>query len=194
MDSFKSYALATGVHEQIISFVAFRPQLLHKIDATQPAWPSPRSWVMASALHHAGLDIAPAVGAGTATEFNAFRQLYAHLPDFNLILDGKGDGITFPEEPSVRYALTVGLTARAQETDQAYHAFKWLTQTAAPEWVQLCAVDLFKLMRQKGKWRTFSKRIGQDAQLQEWMANYQSLIAGAGDEAAALGMLVSEVR
>ncbi|MEH2254855.1 ATP-binding protein [Nostoc sp.] len=42
-DSFKAYALETGVHEQIIAFLSFRPTLLHKIDPQQPAWPSPRS-------------------------------------------------------------------------------------------------------------------------------------------------------
>ena len=193
LDSFKSYALATSMHEQIVAFVTFRPHLLHKMDATQPAWPSPRSWAMASALHKANLDVAPAIGLATATEFNAFRQLYAHLPNFETILDGKGDGIAFPEEPSVRYALTVGLTVRAHEPAQAYHAFKWLTQVAAPEWVQLCAVDLFKLMRQKNKMRALRKHIAGDTQLQDWLKSYQHLIEGdAPENSAALGMLVSE--
>jgi MoxR-like ATPase len=47
-DSFKAYALTTKVHEQIIAFLSFRSNLLHKLDPQQPAWPSPRSWVMAS--------------------------------------------------------------------------------------------------------------------------------------------------
>ena len=192
LDSFKSYALATHLHEQIVAFITFRPNLLHKMDATQPAWPSPRSWAMASALHKANLSVAPAIGVATATEFNAFGQLYAHLPNFETILEGNGDSIAFPEEPSVRYALTVGLTVRAQEPTQAYHAFKWLTQVAAPEWVQLCAVDLFKLMRQKNKMRALRKHIALDAQLQDWLKSYQHLIEGdVPDNSTALGMLVS---
>ena len=45
-------------------------RMLHKLDPQQPAWPSPRSWVMASELHRAGLEVAAAIGAATATEFH----------------------------------------------------------------------------------------------------------------------------
>ncbi|GAA6614858.1 AAA family ATPase [Scytonema sp. NUACC26] len=38
-DSFKAFALKTGVHEQIIAFLSFRSTLLHKLDPQQPAWP-----------------------------------------------------------------------------------------------------------------------------------------------------------
>lgn len=189
LDSFKAYALATGMHERIVAFVAFRPQLLHKMDGQQPAWPSPRSWAMASELHRAGLDIAPAVGAATATEFNAFVQLYEQLPDFERILSGRGDGVAFPSEPSMRYALIVGLVARAREAQQAYHAFRWLTQVAEPEWVQLCAVDLFRLMRRKGEMGNLKRLIAHDDLLQEWMAHYHGLLE-APIEAHVLGLVV----
>ncbi|MEH2254854.1 hypothetical protein [Nostoc sp.] len=59
---------------------------------------------MASALHHAELDITPAVGVATATEFQAFIQLYKTLPNLRLILEGKGDRIPWPQEPSAKYA------------------------------------------------------------------------------------------
>ena len=194
LDSFKSFALRAGLHEQIIAFVTFRPQLLHKMDAQQAAWPSPRSWQMASELHVAGLDLAPAIGAATATEFHAFTQLYAHLPSFEKILDGDGADVEFPDEPSVRYALTIGLTARAETAAPAYHAFKWLTEKAQPEWVQLSAIDLFKLMRAKGQWRKLRQMIAQDADLQAWMAQYQSMLGMNGAEPAALGMIVQDAR
>ena len=176
LDSFKRYALSAGLHEQIVAFVTFRPTLLHKMDGQQAAWPSPRSWQMASELHRAGLDVAPAIGAPAATEFAAFIQLYSHLPSIEQILKGEGDEIDFPDEPSMRYALTIGLTARAVQAEPAYYAFKWLTEKAQPEWVQLSAIDLFKLMRTKGQWRKLRTMIAQDAQLQDWMAKYQSLM------------------
>ncbi len=185
LDSFKAYALATGMHEQVIAFVAFRPQLLHKMDGQQPAWPSPRSWAMASDLHRVGLDIAPAVGSAAATEFRAFVQLYEQLPDFERILAGQGGGVAFPAEPSVRYALIVGLVARAREAREAYHAFKWLAQVAEPEWVQLCAVDLFRLMRRKGEMRNLKRFIAQDPALQAWLERYHDLL-----EAPALESMV----
>ena len=175
-DSFKAYALATKVHEQIISFLSFRTTLLHKLDPQQPAWPSPRSWVMASQLHKAGLDIAPAVGMETASEFNAFIQIYESLPDLNSIFNGLGDDIAFPTEPSVRYATTIALAVRSADVQQAHHAFTWISQAATPEWVQLFAIDLFRSMRTKGQMGMLAQLVQQDQQLKGFMKDFQGLL------------------
>jgi hypothetical protein len=175
-DSFKAYALEQGVHEQIIAFLSYRSTLLHKLDVQQPVWCSPRSWVMASALHRVGLDIAPAVGLGAAAEFAAFIQLYQTLPNLTPILEGRGDKIGFPAEPSVRYATAIGLTVRAADAAQAYHAFTWLSRVATAEWVQLFAVDLFRVMRSKGQMGALAKLVQQDAQLQKFLKDFQQLV------------------
>jgi MoxR-like ATPase len=175
-ESFKAYALATNLHEQIIAFLSFRSTLLHKVDPQQPAWPSPRSWSMASALHYAGLDVAPAVGEGTATEFLAYTKLYQSLPDLMEILEGRGDRIAFPSEPSGRYATAIGLTVRAQDAQQAYNAFTWLSRVAAAEWVQLFAVDLFQVMRSKGQMGMLAQLVQKDANLQKFLKDFQQLI------------------
>ena len=39
-----------------MAFLSFRPALLHKLDPQQPAWPSPRSWMIANRLYKVGLD------------------------------------------------------------------------------------------------------------------------------------------
>jgi MoxR-like ATPase len=150
-DSFKAYALIKELHEQIIAFLSFRSTLLHKLDPHQPAFPTPRTWEMASTLHYAGLDIAPAVGSGAAAEFAAFTSLYENLPNLIPILEGKGEKIPFPTEPSVKYATTIGLTMRATDANQAYNAFNWLNKQATAEWVKLFVTDLFRLMRSKGQ-------------------------------------------
>lgn len=175
-DSFKAYALATGVHEQIIAFLSFRSTLLHKIDPQQPAWPSPRSWVMASLLHTARLDITPAIGTGATAEFSAFVELYRTLPNLTPILEGKGDSIPFPKEPSAKYATAIGLTVRATDANQAYNAFTWLSRVATAEWVQLFAVDLFRLMRSRGQMGVLAKLVQKDPQLQKFMQDFQQLV------------------
>jgi MoxR-like ATPase len=179
LESFKTFALAHGVHEQVIAFLAFRPALLHKSDPQQPAWPSPRSWVMAGELHRLGLDVGAAVGAATAVEFGAYVALYSSLPDLERILEGAGDEIVFPEEPSVRYAATVGLTARAGDARRAYNAFRWLTRAASVEWVQLCAADLFRLMRARGQMPELHRLIAADQAVQEWLAEHARLMEGS---------------
>lgn len=174
--SFKRYALATKVHEQVIAFLSFRPTLIHKLDPQQPAWPSPRSWVMASQLHKAKLDIAPAVGTETTSEFNAYIQLYKQLPDLNRIFIGKGDTIAFPSEPSVRYATTIGLAVRAADAKQGYNAFSWISQVASAEWVQLFVTDLFRQMRTKGQLGVLAQMAQQDKKLQYFLKDFYSLV------------------
>lgn len=176
-ESFKAYALATGVREQIIAFLSFRSTLLHKPDPQQPAWPSPRSWEMASYLHGCGLDIAPAVGDGAAAEFAAYLKVYENLPDIDLILEGGGQKIAFPREPSVRYAVTIGLAVRAENPTQGYNAFTWLNQQATPEWVQLFAVDLFRSLRARGQMGALAQMVQKDRRLQDFLKDFQGLIA-----------------
>jgi hypothetical protein len=96
-DSFKVWGLRIGLSEQILAFLAFRPTLLHQIDAQRPAWPSPRSWVMANQLRGADLSVEPAIGLGTAGEFEAFCTVYQGLPDLEAILEGKSKA-KFPTE------------------------------------------------------------------------------------------------
>lgn len=176
LESFKQYAREHGIHEQIIGFLSFRPGLLHHFDTSQPAWPTPRSWAMASTLHQLGQNIRPAVGAGAAAEFHAYVAAYQDLPDLEAILRGEGDTIAFPEEPSVRYATTVGLAIRAADVPTAFHAFKWLARAAGPEWVQLLAGDMFEILRARGQMRELRRMIGSDPELQEWLAQHERLL------------------
>ncbi|NTU85948.1 MAG: MoxR family ATPase [Chloroflexales bacterium] len=178
-DNFKAYALERGLHEQIIAFLSFRSALLHRMDPQQPAWPSPRSWEMASRLHGAGLDIAPVVGPGAAAEFRAFVSLYATMVDMEAILRGDGAGLAFPSEPSQRYALTVGLGVRARDARQAHSAFRWLADAAGGEWSQLFAMDLFRQMRARGQMGELAALVKEDERLQAFLRDYRGLLGVA---------------
>lgn len=180
LESFKAFALEQGLSEQIVAFLAFRPALLHRFDAAQPAWPSPRSWAMADVLHKLGQDVAPAVGVATAAEFRAYLSLYEQLPDLAAILAGGGAAQAFPGEPSMRYAVTVGLASRAADAGEAHAALGWLMRVAAPEWVQLCAADLLPRLRRRGQFGALLERIGADEEAQLWLAEHS---LGSGDGA-----------
>ncbi len=174
--SFKVYALERSIHPQIMAFLSFRPSLLHKLEPHQPAWCSPRSWMMASRLHAHGLDLAPAIGMTANAEFQAFIQLYRNLPDLTQILAGRGSEISFPSEPSVRYATVIGLTVRSIDADSAYHAFHWLSRVAPAEWVQLFVADLLELMRSRGELGMLATLINKDPEIQKFMHNYRELV------------------
>jgi AAA domain (dynein-related subfamily) len=177
-ESFKAYALSEGVHEQIISFLSFRPTLLHKIDPQQPAWCSPRSWMMANSLHHNGLDLAPAIGVAAYAEFLSFLVMYQTLPDLEPIFEGKGLDIPFPLEPSARYATAIGLTVHATDADRAYCAFQWLIQVATTEWVQLFISDLLGLLRSRGQLGMLATLIKKDPAIEQFLQDYRQLVRG----------------
>ncbi len=136
-DSFRAWAGRAGIHEQVMAFLAFRPTLLHKPDSRNPAWPSCRSWELASELHAWSMGIAAAVGEGAAAEFETFCKLYSKLPDLDAILEGRGAKIKFPDEPSLRYALVIGLSARAVTAEAIRNSFGWVVEKAGAEWCQL---------------------------------------------------------
>jgi MoxR-like ATPase len=174
-DSFRGYALRHGLHEQVLAFLAYRPKLLHVLDPQRPAWPSPRSWVMAGELHRLGLDITPAVGEGAAADFAAFIALYRGLPDLAAIVAG---ALTppFPTEPSMRYALTLGLAARAGDTPRVLHALSYLLDHAPAEWVNLFAADLFPVLRQRNQMGAVTKALVKNPRFQQFMAGYRELL------------------
>ena len=174
-ESFKAWGLRFGLSEQILAFLAFRPSLMHQIDAQRPAWPSPRSWLMANRLFLAGLDVEPAIGPGAAGEFAAFCSIYKGLPDLEPILLGKSKA-SFPIEASARYATVLGLLVRAGEVEAAVNALSWLVSNGGAEWVQFFATDLFRLMRENGKFGELAKKISSKPDLKDFAKNMRDLI------------------
>jgi MoxR-like ATPase len=175
-ESFRVYALEHELSEQVLAFLSYRPTLLHKIDPQRPAWPSPRSWEMGGKLFDIGLDVAPAVGEGAAAEFAAFVSLYRNLPDLEAVLAGKGQKVNFPEEPSIRYATTVGLSLRPKTVDEALHAFRWLVERAGAEWVQLFASNLMVQMRARGLVGQLALLVKKAPDLSRFLQDYQKLL------------------
>lgn len=151
LESFRTYAIDHQLDPRINAFLAFRPELVHQLDTQQPAWPSPRSWDMASTLLGAGLDVTPAVGPSAALEFQAFGEVYDSLPSIHAILDGNGTDLSWPDEPSARYAITLGLALQADTSSAGLNGFRWLSEKSSPEWVQLYATDLVRSFRARGQ-------------------------------------------
>jgi MoxR-like ATPase len=168
LESFKRYALKHHLNERIIAFLAFRPNLLHAPDTVRPAWASPRSWEMASKLLEAGLSIAPAIGEGSEAEFRAFEKIYQNLPQIEAILSGDTTP-EFPQEPSARYAVTIGLAARANGVLQVRHAFSWLVQKAEVEWVHFFTQDAFAALRSTGELGQLTTLLEQEPRLRGFL-------------------------
>ena len=177
-ESFKTYALAHAIHEHLLAFLSFRPGLLHKLDPQQPAWPSPRSWMMANHLYKVDLAIEHVVGAGAAAEFASFLKLYQQLPDVEAILQGNGSAIGFPQEPSLRYALTVALTMRATSLQESYQAFLWMADNTGNEWIQLFATDLIRQASARNERGRLAALAQRDPRLKRMVEEYMAMLEG----------------
>ena len=176
LDEFKTYALERKIDDKIISFLNYRPQLLHKVDKNSPAWPSPRSWEIANKLLGGDLDIDPAVGKGAAGEFRSFVKVYKSLPDISKILSGKLNP-KFPEDLSARYALTCALAVRAKDIKEVKNAFMYLEEKANLEWLTQCAYDLTTIWKESKNINELVDLIAGNDQLLSVAKRIQKLMA-----------------
>ncbi len=80
-EDWKKWAVANNLKPDIISFMAFKPTMLFKFDATSKdnAFPTPRTWALASHMiegvtnsEEEFLLVATCVGEGPAIEYSAF--------------------------------------------------------------------------------------------------------------------------
>jgi hypothetical protein len=175
LDSWKSYALKSGVREEIISFLNFRPNLLHSFDKNAIAWASPRTWEFASKLLDSGLPVDPAVGQGAASEFNTFIKLYTKLPDIEKVLEGDM-GVKMPSEPSMIYAISGALVSRSQTSDHAINATKWMVKSTTEDFVSVMLYDLMQSLENKDLRGEFAQKVAKTKEITEFTRKFMKMI------------------
>jgi ATPase family associated with various cellular activities (AAA) len=176
LGSFLNYAEGQRIHPHVKNFLVQHPEMLHRYDPGSPAWPSPRSWMFADALHKAGLDISPAVGEAVAGLFNAIVHGTSAVPKLDQIVLGRGDTERFPSDPSVRNMTLSGLLTRSNNAHAAYFATTWLMRQATPEWVHSFTEHLFRRVRLNGNEEQFRAAIGGDAYAQAWIRDHREML------------------
>lgn len=136
-----------NIAPEIVAFLALRPTLLHNMNVKTNAWPSPRSWGLANRLFLANLDIDHAVGAATAAEFQNYLIQYKQIPDIDKIIAGKGEGISWPKEESLQFAVTVALLSRSFSCTGAeiLNYMVWMADKSAPEYTSKLIEELFHI-------------------------------------------------
>lgn len=173
--SWKEYALTSGVEEQVISFLTFRPNLLHNFNKNAIAWPSPRSWEFASDLLKIGLPVDGAVGEGAAAEFKSFVKLYTKLPDVDKILAGDKN-VKAPKEPSLCYAITGALVSRSEDADHFFNSMMWLIGATTEDYVGVYMTDALTRMKAMGIQGQFVSKVTKSADAKKFVAKYQELL------------------
>jgi hypothetical protein len=121
------WAVRSGLRPEIVALLRFKPALLHDANATSDvnAWPTPRSWEMASnviggfarrqktgfftgATEIEAQLLEGTVGPAATTELVAFLRLFRDLPSIDEILLNP-DSAPLPGEPSAQIAIATAL-------------------------------------------------------------------------------------
>jgi MoxR-like ATPase len=134
LDDWCRWAVKAQVRSEIIAFLRFKPDLLHTADATSDAnaWPTPRSWEMASqvlcgiarrqktqflsgASEFEAQLLDGTVGPAAASELVAFIRLFRQLPSIDEILLNPTTA-PLPTEPSAQIAIATALGRAMSDT------------------------------------------------------------------------------
>ncbi len=143
LDDWCKWAVKAGVRPEIVAFLRFKPDLLHTADTTTDAnaWPTPRSWEMASnvlsgiarrqkaafltgASEFEAQLLDGTVGAAAASEFVAFLRLFRQLPSIDEVLLNP-DSAPLPTETSAQIAIATAL-GRAMTDHSIGRGLKYL--------------------------------------------------------------------
>ncbi len=122
-DSWKKWAIKSGINSKVIGFLSFRHDRLFGFDPSTDdlAFPTPRSWEMVShILNNVKDDVvamhpltAGLIGVGPAIEFRTWCKIYNDLPSMDEVFDGRATYI--PKSPDAMYALVSSMTVYAAE-------------------------------------------------------------------------------
>jgi hypothetical protein len=135
LEDWVEWALAHDVHEAIVAFLKYRPELLNTFDPTKrdvASFATPRSWAFLSRLLKASLSPAPTfalasatVGEAVATEFTAYLTVYKDLPTYEEIVENPDRAP--PTELAALYAL-VTMLAYHTKTEDFSRVYRFLRQ------------------------------------------------------------------
>jgi hypothetical protein len=142
LDDWSIWAMGPGdLRPEVVAFLRWRPELLHRFEPAEKAFPSPRAWASVShilaASPSADVEFAlyeGTVGRGAAIEFTGFLRVFRSLPSLDGILLNPGTA-PVPSEPSALCAVATGLARRA--TEQNFGAIADYANRLAREYATL---------------------------------------------------------
>ena len=134
---------------ELIGFIRYRPEYLHKFDPDQKASPTPRSWERVDSILKWKLDpvaeqnaITGMVGGPAAADFAGFLQVFRELPDPDMPFKDPMNA-SVPNDPSVLYALMASLASRV-DGKTIKNLMTYLQRVPNKEFVLVCMKDALK--------------------------------------------------
>ncbi len=123
LDDWTTWAISHDVKPEIVSFIRFRPNLLHDFDPQRDQNATPRSWVegvsdvLGTVPAEAEYEcFKGAVGEGAAAEFLGFLRIFRKLPNPDAIMLNPTTA-DVPSDPATLYALSGALAERSTEAN-----------------------------------------------------------------------------
>jgi len=125
LEGWLDWAAIAGIHEYVSGFIAYRPRFLFDEDdnnsSDECAYPTPRSWAMASNIlknAKGNIDavfplISGCVGHEAAEELRCWNEIYRKLPSAKSIFDGEYTGV--PTRPEALYVLASSMIEYAKK-------------------------------------------------------------------------------
>ena len=123
--SWKAWAIKNKIDSRIIGYLSFdNSKLCIEPEASEMAYPTPRSWSFVSNILRASASkehrlevhhdlLSACIGTDTAITFEAWADVYQHLPSVDDIM--KGTCRTYPKTQDVLYALCASLVEALQQ-------------------------------------------------------------------------------
>lgn len=125
LDDWCEWAIKHDMPHELISFIRFRPELLHKYEPTKELInsPCPRTIAKLGKMQAHGIEseiqydiFSGLVGEGFTVEYTAFMKLFSDLPTYEQILVAP-DKADFKYRADVMYAITGLISNRFQMKD-----------------------------------------------------------------------------
>ena len=142
-EAWRKWALGSGHGGKVTAFIDYRPSLLHNVDHTREAFPTPRSWEAVSRfLQENGYPgpwaTAALVGDGAAAEFDAFMNVWSNLPSYEEMLKHPKKAIEALDGRADRlYAVIGKLLDRLSSDNSRIDEMGALVMELDPEWKQV---------------------------------------------------------
>ena len=153
-ESWRKWAVRSGINAKVLGFLSFRNDRLFGFDATRDdlAFPTPRSWEMVSNLLNRVSDnvneihpmISGLIGTGTAIEFRNWCSVFNELPSMDDVFAGTVTDA--PKKADSLYALVSSMTAYASE-----HRYDSIRIGNSIRYAQLFPADFAELLVQNYK-------------------------------------------
>jgi len=180
----ENFAYPNNIHPDIIAFLRYKPELLHKFDpdSAEDTFPCPRTWEFVndfikviekplfSKPHHL-IAIAGAVGQGAAYEFKSAKDMFAHCPTLEEITQSP-ETAKLPTELSQLYSVSTLISNGATEKNVS----KLITyiERIPRKYVEFQVLTVKDIVKRKPVLET-------NETLANWMLTHAKLIFGNED-------------